>query len=78
MNVNYYTKTTFTIHTENKEQVNALKAFMKALKIKFEVGKEETPYNPEFVAKITESDPQYKKGNYTTVKKEDLKEFLGL
>ncbi len=51
---------------------------MKALKIKFEVGKEEAPYNPEFVAKITESDRQYKKGNYTTVKKEDLKEFLGL
>jgi hypothetical protein len=31
--------TTFTIHTENKEQVNALKTFMKALKIKFEVGR---------------------------------------
>ena len=70
--------TTFTIHTENKEQVNALKAFMKALKIKFEVGKEETPYNPAFVAKITESEQHYKNGSFTTVKKEDLKEFLGL
>ena len=28
---------TFTIHTENREQLNALKAFMKAFKIKFEV-----------------------------------------
>ena len=70
--------TTFTIHTENKEQVNALKAFMKAFKIKFEVGKEEVPYNSEFVAKIAESEQQYKNGSYTTVKKEDLKEFLGL
>jgi len=70
--------TTFTIHTENKEQIIALKAFMKALKIKFEVGKEETIYNPAFVAKITESEQQYKNGNYTTVKKEDLKDFLGL
>ncbi len=66
--------TTFTIRTENKEQVNALKAF----KIKFEVGKEEVPYNSEFVAKIAESEQQYKDGSYTTVKKEDLKEFLGL
>jgi hypothetical protein len=28
---------TLTIHTENSEQLNALKAFMKAFKIKFEV-----------------------------------------
>lgn len=67
----------FTVHTENKEQVNALKAFMKALKIKFEVG-QETPYNTAFVKKITESEKQYKNGNYTTVKEGDLKEFLGL
>ena len=67
----------FTVHTENKEQVNALKAFMKALKIKFEVG-QETPYNSAFIEKITESEKQYNNGNYTTVNKGDLKEFLGL
>lgn len=33
---------TFTIHTENPEQTNALKAFVKALKMKFEVSKTET------------------------------------
>jgi len=33
------------------EQVNALKAFMKALKIKFEVTEHDS-YNSKFVAKI--------------------------
>ena len=69
--------TIFTVHTENEEQVNALKAFMKTLKIKFEVG-EETSYNPEFIKKIAEGEQQYKNGSYITVKKEELKEFLGL
>ena len=63
--------TTFTVHTENKEQVNALKAFMKALKIKFEVG-EETPYNPAFVAKITESRNEIKAGKGISMKVKDI------
>lgn len=33
---------TLTIHTENQEQLNALKAFMKAFKIEFEVSKEDS------------------------------------
>ena len=70
--------TTFTVHTDDKEQLKVLKAFMKALKIKFDVSKDDTSYNPEFVAKIMESKQQAENGNYTTVKKEDLKEFLGL
>lgn len=70
--------TTFTIHTEDKEQLNALKAFMKALKIKFEMNNDDKPYNPEYVAKIKESKKQHDNGDYTTVKKEDLKNFLGL
>jgi hypothetical protein len=32
-------------HPENKEKLAALKAFMKALKIRFEEG--ESPYDPE-------------------------------
>ncbi len=64
--------TTFTIHTENKEQVIALKAFMKALKIKFEVGKEETPYNPAFVAKITESRNEIKAGKGISMTVKDI------
>lgn len=58
------------------EEANALKAFAKALKLKFEVS--EKPYNPEFVAKIKQSRKQAKEGKVTRVKKENLKEFLGL
>ncbi|MBK6784001.1 MAG: hypothetical protein IPG79_09680 [Saprospiraceae bacterium] len=50
---------------------------LKALKIKFEFSDEET-YNPEFVEKILESKEQVKNGKVTGVKKENLKEFLGL
>ncbi len=69
---------TFTIHTDDEEQLNALKAFMKALKIKFEMNKEVKSYNSEFVKKIKESKRQHDNGEYTTVKQEDLKSFLGL
>jgi hypothetical protein len=37
-------------HPENVEKLAALKAFMKALKIRFE--EEKPPYNPEFVKKL--------------------------
>lgn len=68
---------TVIIHPETIEQKNALKAFAKALKMKFEVTKEK-PYKPEFVAKIEESKQQVKEGKVTTIRKENLKEFLGL
>ena len=71
------TENTFIIHPETTEQENALKAFMKALKIKFEVSKEK-PYDPDFVAKIKESKEQYKKGEFISVEKKDVKSFLGL
>jgi hypothetical protein len=71
------TENTFIIHPETTEQEKALKAFIKALKIKFEVSKEK-PYDPEFVAKIKESREQYKKGEFISVEKKDIKSFLGL
>ncbi len=52
---------------------------MKALKIKFEINKsEESPYNPEFVAKIEKSRKEFQEGKFVTVEKEDLPKFLGL
>ena len=48
----------FTVDTS---QIEALKAVMKALKIKFEVSKD-TPYNPEFVAKIKIGEKQIQEG----------------
>jgi hypothetical protein len=54
-------------------QVDALKAFMKALKIKFELSKEEPkPYNPEFVKKIEQGDEDLKNGKGRSVTLEEL------
>ncbi|MET4082355.1 hypothetical protein ABIB40_002313 [Pedobacter sp. UYP30] len=44
-------------------QIDAIKAFMKALKIKFELSKdEEKPYDSEFVKKIKQGDEDLKNG----------------
>jgi hypothetical protein len=71
------TQNIFIAHPKTDEQVSALKAFMQALKIKFEISKEED-YNPDFIAKIEESRQQYKKGEFVSVEKKDIKSFLGL
>ena len=71
------TENTFIIHPETKEQENALKAFIKALKMKFEIS-EGKIYDSEFVAKVEESRNQAYGGKTTKVDKDDLKEFLGL
>ncbi|RYU90434.1 hypothetical protein EWM62_07190 [Mucilaginibacter terrigena] len=59
---------TLIVHPENKEQLNAIKAFMKALKISFE----EKGYDPDFVAKIQNSREQVKKGETRIVNIDDL------
>lgn len=71
------TQDIFIAHPTTTEQVNALKSFMHALKIKFEVAKDED-YNPDFVKKILESREQAKSGKVTRIQKENLKEFLGI
>ena len=60
---------TVIAHPANKEQLNALKAFMKALKVDFQV--EKSPYNPEFVAKIEKSRQEIKEGKGVQIKVED-------
>jgi hypothetical protein len=67
----------FIAHPISPEQVNALKAFMKALKIEFETTHEDD-YNPEFVSKILKSKKQYKDGEYISVQQKDIKKLLGL
>jgi hypothetical protein len=72
-------ESTFIIHPSNEEQVDALKAFLKALKMSFEVKKvEEKSYNKAFVKKIKESRKQYENGEFVSLKQEELKNFLGL
>ncbi len=48
-------QTIITAYTEDASQIEAVKAFMKALKIKFEITKEK-PYNPEFVSMVLEAE----------------------
>jgi DNA-dependent RNA polymerase auxiliary subunit epsilon len=62
-------------HPKDETQTNVLKAVMEALNIKFE---EEKPYNKDFVEKIKNSKLQYENGQFTTIKKTQIKEFLGL
>lgn len=67
----------YIAHPKTEEEQNALKAFLEALKIKFEVSKD-GQYNPEFVKRILESKEQVKQGKTTKVEPEELDEFLGI
>ena len=62
---------TLIVHPDTKEQLAALKAFMKALKISYYKDQKST-YNPEFVAKIQESRRQIKNGETNVVNIADL------
>jgi hypothetical protein len=42
-------------YTNDNQQIEVIKAVLSALKIKFEIGTTDKPYNDEFVAKILES-----------------------
>ena len=64
-------------HPKTTEEVEAIKAVLHAMKIRFEISNEED-YNPDFVDKILESKEQAKNGKVTRVEKENLKELLGL
>ena len=64
------------VESSTNQQIIALKAFLKALKINFVISKE--PYNKEFVKNILESKNQIKTSKITKIEKENLKLFLGL
>ncbi|MGB3851653.1 MAG: DUF2683 family protein [Tunicatimonas sp.] len=68
---------TFIVRPDTAEQEDALIAFVKALKMKFEITEEQS-YDADFVAKVQESRKQYQEGNYTRVEKDELQKFLGL
>ena len=70
-------------YTSDISQIEAVKAVLKALKIRFEITKQNVEaqsegYNSEFVAKIQKSRQDYQDGNFITVEKENFKEFLGI
>ena len=64
---------TIVTHPTTSEQVEAIKAFVKALKIKFEVKpQEEKPYDPAFVEMVLQGDKDFENGNFKVIKTEDL------
>lgn len=54
----------------NKEQLAALKAIMKAIKVDFTT--EKSTYNPEFLAKVDRAEEQIKSGKYRKVTPSDI------
>jgi len=60
------------IHPASKEQLAAIKAFAKALKIPFETKEVENSYLPEFVDKILQGREDVKNGKGVKIAIEDL------
>jgi ribosomal protein S20 len=58
------------VHPQNKEQLDALKTFMKAFKISFEEGKSD--YDPGFVAMVLKGDEDLKAGKGVKVDIDNL------
>ena len=61
---------TLIIQPKTREQLTALKAFVKAMKIDFK--SEQTPYDPEFVQKILKGREDIKSGKGIRIATEDL------
>jgi len=61
---------TLIFRSDNSEELEALKAVARVLKIPFET--EDQPYDPEFVAKIRESRKQFEAGDFEVISVEDL------
>ncbi len=61
-----------TIHTNNDSHIEAIKAFMEALKIKFEFSRNKSPYNPEFVKKIKQGDEDLQNGKGKEITLDEL------
>ena len=60
-----------TKRDKSGQKMSIIKAFFKALKIKFEVAKD-SPYDPEFVAKIEKSRKQADQGETVKIDLDDI------
>ena len=58
-------------HPSSSEEVKALKAFAKALKIKFEVS-EKKPYKNDFIEKIKRSKKEHEEGKDVIIPTNDI------
>ncbi|MEO5909370.1 MAG: DUF2683 family protein [Pelobium sp.] len=61
-------------YTSDHSKIDALKAFMKAMKIKFEVSKE-LVYDQEFVEKINQGDKDFEEGKGRKVSMNELNDL---
>lgn len=61
---------TLIVQPDSKEKSDAIKAFMKALKISFETTR--SPYNPDFVDKIKKGDEDIKEGRTSKISLDDV------
>ena len=67
-----------TAYTEDPSQIEAIKAVIKAFKIKYSISKAEeteTPYNPDFVAMIKKGDKQLAEGKGIKMSIADFKDL---
>lgn len=55
---------------KDKEQLRTIKAFLKALKIPFEVS-QESPYDPKFIVRIRKSESEAGPGTVKAIETED-------
>ena len=65
------TQNTLIVYPSNTQELSVIKAFFEALKIKFEVAKD-SPYDPEFVAKIENSRKQAAEGKTVKISLDDI------
>ena len=66
---------TIIVHPKNNEEQKVIKAFLEALKIKFENLKtkvEDTPYSPEFVDMVKGNREDYKAGKGIKINLDDI------
>jgi len=64
-----------TAYTEDASQIEAIKAVIKAFKIKYKISKVNdtgSPYDPEFVAMIKKGEQDLKEGKGVTLTMQEL------
>ena len=61
----------FTVYPQDEEQIKAIKAIFKALKVKFEV-KDNEPYDPVFVERVLLAKEEIKQGKGVKIATKEL------
>ncbi len=69
------TQNIFIAQPKTNEQASALKAFMQALKIKFEISNQET-YNSEFVERVLQGKKDIEAGRFSEIEPKNIKDFV--